>query len=385
MDEQEERMASGRIARFRFYLRQRPVLLVAFSVLGVMSFLAVTGLSRAYHAQRETLGSRWFARGVSDLDAKNYHAAVTDFRAALLYSRDSFSYQQNLAEALIGMKRTGEASAYLLNLWEREPENGVVNLELARIASQQPGQTEQALRYYHDAIYAAWPAGEEAKRRDARLELIEILLRDGRRAEAQAELIALSENEGNNPAEQDELGDLFLRAGDYEHALAAFRMSLRAARNNLSAAAGAGQAAFELGQYPLALRYLQIAVTGDPNDAQSADRLKMAQTVLRFDPFRRNISATERNRAVMAAFTVAGERLKACPVPKAPGSGPSMNDEWTDLQPRITNAGLRANANLAESAMDVVFRVERETSVACGAPNGPDFALLLISRLHEGN
>ena len=35
------------------------------------------------------------------------------------------------------MRKTGEASAYLLNLWDREPEDGLVNLELARIAAQQ--------------------------------------------------------------------------------------------------------------------------------------------------------------------------------------------------------------------------------------------------------
>ena len=76
---------------------------------------------------------------------------------------DDYAYQLNLAEALIGLKRTGEASTYLVNLWDRQPEDGLVNLELARIAVQK-GQTEQALRYYHNAIYAAWP---EAIRRQS--------------------------------------------------------------------------------------------------------------------------------------------------------------------------------------------------------------------------
>jgi len=384
LDDQEERMASGRFARYRFYLRHRPVILAMLSVAGVLFFLAVTGLSRVYHAQRQALGDRWFARGMSDLKAKQYETAIMDFRSALLYSRDDPSYQLNLAEALIGMKRSGEASAYLLNLWEREPENGLVNLELARIAAQQ-GQTEQAVRYYHDAVYSAWPGEQEPKRRDARFELVELLLGSGRRAEAQAEMIALAENAGSDPAEQAELGDLFLRTGDAEHALAAFRVTLRTEKNNVAALAGAGQAAFELGRYPLAQRYLQSAVAGDLEDTQSAERLKMTETVLRMDPFQRQISATERNRAVLEAFATAGQRLKACPVRPAPGSGPSSADEWASLSSSVTNAGLRANPDLVESAMDVVFRIERETSLTCGEPTGPDQALLLISRLHEGN
>ena len=121
MREQEESMASGTLSRYRFYLRQRPALLVLLSVITVAFFLAVTALSRAHEAQRQALGNRWFNRGVADLNAKRYEAAVTEFRSALLYSRDDYSYQLNLAEALIGLKHTAEASAYLLNLWDREP------------------------------------------------------------------------------------------------------------------------------------------------------------------------------------------------------------------------------------------------------------------------
>src|SRR5690349_7693053 len=124
-ENQDDTMASPKLARYRFYLRQRPTLLAVMSIVAVIFFLAVTGLSRIYYKQREFLGDRWFTRGVADLNAKNFGAAVTEFRTALLYSRDDDSYQLNLAEALIGLKRTGEASAYLLNLWDREPDNGV--------------------------------------------------------------------------------------------------------------------------------------------------------------------------------------------------------------------------------------------------------------------
>ena len=379
-------MPSERLAKYKFYLRQRPVMLGVLSVLAIVFFLAVTMLAHAYQAQRAALGNRWFARGVADLNAAKYDAAVTEFRAALLYSRDDYSYQLNLAEALIGLKHTGEASAYLLNLWDREPDNGQVNVDLARIAAQQE-RTEDAVRYYHNAVYAAWLPAEQQKRREARIELIELLLRTREDTEAQSELIALAANAGEDPAQQARIGDLFLRANDYEHALSAYRTSLHVNRRNAIALAGAGYAAFELGRYPVAFRYLQAAVASDPNDSESEARLKTTEMVLHMDPFRRDISVTERNRVVVTAFDTAGQRLKSCNLPISSGSATgdeSLSDQWERLKPQVTEAGLRRNADLVETAMDLVFRVEHETSNACGVPTGADLALLLISRLHEG-
>ena len=88
-------------------------MLVLLTALTVVFFVFVAALSRAYKDQQTALGNRWFQRGIADLSGKRYQAAVTDFRAALLYSRDNYTYQLNLAEALLGMNRRAEASAYL--------------------------------------------------------------------------------------------------------------------------------------------------------------------------------------------------------------------------------------------------------------------------------
>jgi tetratricopeptide (TPR) repeat protein len=363
-------------------------MLALLAVLAVICFAAVSGLSRAYHAQRESLGNRWFSRGVSDLSVQRFDSAVTDFRSALLYSRDSYNYQLDLAEALIGVGRNTEAYSYLVNLWDRQPENGVVNLELARIAAQR-GQTEQALRFYHNAIYAVWPGDQEVKRRDTRFELIEYLLSTNAKAAAQAELIALEENLGDDPALQERLGDLFVSAQDYEHALSAYRLSLRADRRNETALSGAGWAAFQLGRYPLAERYLESAVGANPNDTQSAQRLKTTQLVLRMDPFRRQISVAQRDAIVVEAFDTAGWRLRSCGISPSPAglaaAQPNLAESWAKMKPRISQDQLRRNPDLIEQAMDLVFAIERQTSTICGTPTGADLALLLIAKLHEGN
>jgi len=382
-------MASGSFARYGFYLRQRPTMLVLLSVLAVIFFLGVTGLSRVYHAQRASLGDRWFTRGVADLNARHYEVAVTEFRAALLYSRDEYSYQLNLAEALIGLGHTGEAFAYLVNLWDREPDNGLVNLQLARIVGQR-GQVDQAVRYYHNAVYAAWPPGQEGKRREARLELIELLLRAKRQADAQAELMALAANAGDEASLRQKIGDLFIGAGDYERALEAYRTILKTDDHNAAALAGAGNAAFQLENYALAQQYLETAASVNPNDTESAQRLQMTKMVLRMDPFRPQITTADHNNNVVDAFNIAGQRLETCQLPSrdtfgTTGSAPTLNDEWSNLKPQITEAGLRRKPDLAQSAMDLVFRIERQTSAVCGTATGADQALLLIAKLHEGS
>jgi tetratricopeptide (TPR) repeat protein len=359
----------------RLYLTREPALLAILTGIAVILFAAVGGLSRTFHAQQESLGQRWFSRGVADLNARRFDAAASEFRAALRYSRDDYSYQLNLAEALTGLNRTSEAQAYFINLWDRQPEDGLVNLELARIAAQKK-ETEQAIRFYHNAIYATWPANEEVERRDARLGLIEFLLRTNSRAQAQAEMIALEASLGEDPEDQAKVGELFLRAQDYEHALAAFRMTLRANRRDAAALAGAGLAAFELGRYPVAETYLKAAVAAEPNDAQSSERLKTTEMALAMDPFRPGVSATQRSRIVVEAFAVAGERLKACGV---------VSKQWTRMKPQITEAGWRGNSELEAAAMEVVFNVERQTGGSCGAPTGEDLALLLVGKVHEGN
>ncbi|HXM59328.1 MAG TPA: tetratricopeptide repeat protein [Terriglobales bacterium] len=383
--------AKERVQGLGLYLTREPVILALLSALAVLSFLAVGGLSRMYHAQQETLANRWFTRGTADLKDGHFDRAVGDFRAALRYSRDSYDYQLNLAQALIGLKRTDEAYAYLINLWEREPENGLVNLELARIAAQK-GQTERALRYYHNAIYATWPGDSEVERRNTRLELIEYLLRINARTQAQSEMIALAANLGDDPSLHQRVGDLFLQAQDYEHALAEYRLTLKSDHRNPAALAGAGLAAFDLGRYSLAQRYLQVAVAANPEDTRSADLLKTTELVLQMDPFRRQISADQRNRIVIEAFATAGDRLKSCAATvKSSGSTSSesleqsLADSWAKMQPKINERDLRRDPDFAEGAMDLVFEIERQTKAACGPPTGTDLALLLISKLHEGN
>jgi tetratricopeptide (TPR) repeat protein len=379
------------------YLAREPVILAVLTGLAIVSFLAVTGLSRLYRGQQEALAERWSARGVDDLNARRFSIAITEFRTALLYDRDNRAYQLSLAQALMGLDRTDEAEAYLVNLWARQPENGVVNLELARIAAQK-NQTERALRFYHNAIYAIWSGNQETERRKTRLELINYLLQINSRTQAESELIALETDIGDDATQQTRLGGLFLHVQDYNRALAAFRAALKLDRNNAQANAGAGVAAFEMGQYAAAQRYLREAIAASSADTASAALLKTTDSVLQMDPFRPQISDAERNQIAISAFNTAGDRLRACSPPAGAGTpfaakaatvstaaGGDLTQQWQKLKPQMTERGLRQNPDLLNTAMNLSFQIESRAAGSCGPGSPADKALLLIANLHEEN
>jgi tetratricopeptide (TPR) repeat protein len=389
---------------------------MVLSLLAVVSFLAVTGLSGIYHRQQAALGERWYRRGQADLAAGHAESAVTAFHSALRYSRDDFAYQLGLAQALAAMHRQGEARAYLLSLWEREPEDGTVSLELGRIFAEE-GALESALRYYHNAIYAAWPDHPDERRRVARLELIEFLLRENAKTQAQSELIALAANLPENSPLHLKAGGRFVEVQDYEHALQQYRQALKTDGRNPTALAGAGRGAFELGRYPEAEQYLGGAVAENATDSESAQLRQTASLVLQMDPFRRQVSASQRTRMVTEAFATAGARLKSCSAgtePRTPAAADpeaedrslaALRSRWDALEPRISVRGLTDGPDLVEAAMDLVFTIEHETheretheretqerqsnegpaSANCGPPTEKDEALFLIAKLHGGN
>jgi len=444
------------------HLRREMVTLAMLTGLAVVLLIGVTALSELFHSQQNALAARLTSRGDSELAAgihwsarastdpaarkaaiESYNLAVNDYHTALRYTRGGFSQQLGLAEALIGLGHTEEAQLYLENLWEQQPENGIVNRELARIAAGK-GDTRSALRYYHNAIYAIWAGNAEAERIATRWELIKYLLSLKALAQAQSELIGLGAEVGDNPAQQLSLGRYFLKIPDGEHALASFRFCLRENPHNQAALAGAGEAAFDLGQYPRAQHYLSEALAVNPADRDSASLLDVAQQVTQLDPFRPEISDADRDQAVLSAFQTAGNRLKACPalasepvsgaappaaqgnvpVPKGtpkgvlgtlaaalrklpsakkkPQSLPSptaaqnqpprdavqtqtLAEAWAQLEPMMTVRKLRHNQDVINNAMNLAFNIERQAALKCGSGTPSDTALLLISRLHEGS
>jgi predicted Zn-dependent protease len=295
-----------------------------------------------------------------------------------------------LAYALAAAGRRPEARAYLLGLWEREPGNGRVNLELARLAARSSSVPE-AVQYYHDAIYGQWDDDPAGHRRRAGLELAEFLLSVGQKAQAQAELIALTADLPGDPALETQVATLLLETGEYEHAAPLFRQALRLRPNYAPALEGAGEASFEMGNYRDARRYLARAKREGDLSPASQSRLELATLILRSDPLAPRLSGQERARRALLAFSQSMERLSGCAAARGgsvengqPQSGlQKVKALALALQPKVRERNLARDPDLLIKVTDMVFEIEKVTEGACGEPQGEDLALLLLSRVQE--
>jgi tetratricopeptide (TPR) repeat protein len=375
------------------WYRREFVVLLWLTALTIALFVIAYFVTGAFRRQQTSLGNAFFQKGESELSAARANDAIRDFRAALTYAPEKREYRLRLAQALALADHDKEAEAHFKDLWEREPGDGELNLELARLAAR-AGDMADALRYFHGAIYGLWNKNPEENRQKAWLELIQFLLREHAYTQAQSELLALS---ANLPADADanaEIASLFMKAGDEIHALQFYQKALRLDRKNEAALIGAGEASFAVGNYRAAFEYFKTAWNEQslPPDAQS--QAQTAQLVLQLDPYQRGISAAERRSRTLAAFVLAGDRIKQCAASKGqqlavpPGQSPtslqSDLSQWTALQRKVSPRALRDNSDLIDQAMDIVYRIEEDTEQMCGEPTGKDFALLLLARERLG-
>ena len=283
-----------------------------------------------------------------------------------------------------------EAFSQFMSLWESEPGNGDLNLELARIAVHLK-QPTVALRFFNGAVYGVWPEAADQHRHQARLELIKFLLKQRSFAQADAELVALATELPSGSPERVAVGSLFRDAQDPAQALKQFQSVLSSDDKNRDALLGAGRSAFELGDYAAAARCLDQAAALAPMDPHDEDLLRTSQLVVESDPFRQGLSLHERATRAWAAFEIAGERLKTCPSLSTSIASDSSTDatvppspfqadyaKWKGLQSSESVRKLIHDPDLIEPVMALVFQIESDTEKDCGPPTANDEALRLI-------
>jgi tetratricopeptide (TPR) repeat protein len=316
---------------------------------------------------------------------------VEDFRNALAYSRDNDLYRLCLAQALMADNRPQEARSHLLSLWDKEPGDGTLNLELARLAAMW-GDIPQAIRYYHAAIYGVWPDEPTAHRCQIRFELSEYLLQRNTiqdTKDAQAELVALAaELPPQDVAGQTRLGTLFLRAGLFARALAAFRTALTGQPNLMPALQGAGEAAFRMGEYQTARHYLLPIVAQNPKDEHSLELLNLSESVLKLDPLERGLPSREQARRAVHDFQLALARVQKCAPATVPAAASSGGDLAALVQQaralKLSENALARNSDALEKTMDLVFKLEK-AAAQCGQPGLEDKALAVLGQRWEAS
>ena len=378
--------ACSETGRFLWRVPRNTLLLLSLLTLIILFFIT-SYVARAYHAKESELGKEWYAQGERDLAAGKAESALTDFRSALGYSPEDPLIGLHLAQALAAAGHRSEAQAYLLTLRETDPGNGMVNLELARLAAD-GGSVADAVHYYQNSIYGQWEGNSGRHRRQARVEMAEFLLRVGRKTEAQSELMALTADLPSDPALATQAATMLLKTGDYENASLLFRRALRLHPNDRAALQGLGEASFDAGNYSDARRYLSNAKRLGALPGQLQSLLETANLIVQLDPLAPRLNERERVRRVMAAFSQSMNRLRACTEARGGSAAGSqlppdlqnLNTQASALAPKVRQPDLAADPDLSLQVTDMAFEIEKMTEGVCGEPQGADLALLLLSR-----
>lgn len=365
------------------YSREAVLIICMLLLLVLFSLTAV--VTRLYHNKIQSLAGQWFGAGEASSQSHNVTAALVDYRNALVYSPDNLLYQFHLARALASAGHGDEARSYLINLLAESPGSGDINLELARIAVQQ-NQKGDALLYYHSAIYGVWDQDPLQQRWNVRRELCEYLLKLGDVNDAQPDLIALAQEvPPGDTQRQKEAASLLLRAGLWPRALEEYQSILKSNPRDADALAGAGTAAFELGQYPRALGYFDRLPRERRSDPRIDSMLETSRQVESDNPFLPGLPASEKAKRTVSALQRAQERLSDCT--HQHGESTSAVPPVSQLQTLFaasqqktgkdwTEAALRRNPELLDPAMMSVFewRTSRRRNAALRPPGLTTFS-----------
>jgi tetratricopeptide (TPR) repeat protein len=348
----------------------------------VLLFAGSAFSARAYRRHEERLAEEWSRRGEAELAAGHAGAALDALRTALVYSKENRHFELRLAQALVAAGRDAEAQTYLRTLWEREPGNAEVNLELARLAAKR-ADVDEALRYYEGSIYGVWPSSGEERRRAVRLELIGFLSAHHRKSEALAAIMGFAANLPPDPALQVRAGELFLAEQSYARALDQFKEALRLEPRNSRALAGAGRATFLQGDYVQAERFLERASRTAPEDLQVGELFALARAILSLDAHARGLSGAARAERALRGFALAQQRLAACVPPAGNPAGAALADlapHVADLKRKVKLSTLQRDMDLFSAVVELNLRVEAAAQAACGPGSMDDQALALLAR-----
>jgi thioredoxin-like negative regulator of GroEL len=353
--------------------------LIALIALAIAAFLVTRAIAISNREMTLRDAAEWFRRGQLAMETGHIDEAIDSLRRATVRDRNDKRYVLTLAQALALKHDQEGARSLLMTLRESEPEDRDINLQLARLAAARQDVTE-ALRFYHNTLYATWPPEMVGARRAVRIELARFLLSHGQSGRAIAELLALGADMPDELALHLEMAQLFADAGDQPHALDQFQRALRQDPDNRAAIAGAGLAAFSVGDYTGARSLLRRL----PPDADNARATReLADLVLSKDPLATRIGSTERRQRLMADVGYVDQRIQAC----------NENGNRSEASAALANEAQAFKAQLAnpggleqdtvEAGVDLIERLEAEISQRCGPTTPLDQALALIGRQHR--
>ncbi|MBS1816268.1 MAG: tetratricopeptide repeat protein [Acidobacteria bacterium] len=350
-------------------------------------YLLTSFLFRSFEARRQTLAKEYVVRGQTALRQSLPTDAVAALRIANSYALDERNIHLLLAEALAASGQTDEAANYFLSLRETEPGNGLINLQLARLARNKSNR-QQAIHYYRSAVLGTWQNAEQRQQVD--LEFAGYLIESKELASARAELLVAAANSRETVASDLLFGDHLLAAQDTADAMTYYRKALTLDPDNFNAQQQIGRVLYDLGDYKNAAKYLHFAAKIAQKNAHLSPRYPelnaLAEKADRLADLSlsRDLPGRERAHHILTAAKIAKARLAACMASsdqnKQSAALQSLDKAWTDAgKAQLRGKAIDEGAN-QDFAMQLIFDTEIQTAGPCGAPQGDDALLLLLAQ-----
>ncbi len=353
--------------------------LVPSVIAAALALLILIGfLNYYYRSARGTRAEASYKNAIALVQQNRDAEAVEQLRNALSVSPGNARYRLALGVELAKMGRGDEAAVYLREVLKNDPTNPQANLGLARIATA-GNHTSQAITYYHRAIDATWPAGQEQQRIQARFELANYLANQGMKTQAIAELLATLEQARDN-ATKNRIGRLLLQYGAVRQAADLFREIAQSQPADSEAWSGLGTAELAQEDYTAARNAFRNALRTDPSDSASRKHLDLSERVIALDPEARGIRSSERYRRSHALLQATLDTIDQCGGSAAAAQLAAQAHKALADHPRAAQIDDATEQNLT-----LAVQLWKERRQVCPAYTPSDEALeRILARLSSG-
>lgn len=321
--------------------------------------------SRALSGYRE--GTRLLAAG-------QLGDAAEEFRTAASMDRKNLTYKVALARVTLRQGDTETAEGLLLSILQQDPTDGAANVLMARVLVKQR-RIDEAIAYYHRAVYGRWRAAEGGSGLQARFELIDFLAAIKARKELLAELLPIQDQSPGDVTLRDHIGFLFLLAESPARAADVFRQVLRKNPKDAKASTGLGEASLALGEYSTAEIQLARAAQLSPRDTAVTGRLELAHELVGMDPSRRGLRLTDRYQRTRRLLLLTVQTVARCPLDGAASAAAAAADSALG-RPRTQNGD--ALDDLVQSDLALAQRLWALRPVSCVVESSPEEKALAL-------
>jgi tetratricopeptide (TPR) repeat protein len=348
------------------------------------SMIALYGIDRSLARletnEVESEAQGLYAAGQKLLNTGRPGEAVDAFQRAHSLDRTNRDFELSLAAAQLAAGKAGDAERALSDALNRDSNDGRANLLMARVLKAE-GRFDDAVSYYHRAIYGAWPSQAGRERTDARLELADQLAKRGRDQELLSEVLLLDNDAQGDPILARKVAELYLQAGSAGRAAAAYHALIRANPRDADAYVGLGEAELERGDYHAAHSAFAAALRDRPEDPKAAARVRLADQLAELDPTSRRLSSREKFRRSQQILSLTEDATVNCL------RGQTSN-ELHDLlaaaaKLRAERAPATPTNEAAEARLELAGRIWKSRLRSCSAPPAPADSLTIIHKKIE--